>query len=191
MPRKRRLESPTGVYHWIVRGMNRRNIFHSKEDFEAFKALLLEYKSIFEIEIFHYCLMTNHAHLLLRCPTLESLAKFSHYIQRRYAYYYCKTHKLSGSVFRKGYKSICVDKDTYLLECGRYIERNPIKAGLSKTVEGYTYTSFPFYSKGQQDNLLTPSPAFLGLSNNAAERRAIYTRYVTEHRIYEEMSFKS
>ena len=92
MPRKRREESPTGVYHWIVRGMNKKDLFHEASDFLFFKSLLSTYKEIYDIKIYHYCLMTNHAHLLIWNPGLEKMAKFSQYVQRRYAYYYCKTY---------------------------------------------------------------------------------------------------
>jgi putative transposase len=127
MPRKRREESQAGVYHWIVRGMNKKDLFHDERDFRRFRELLAEYKKTYSVLIFHYCLMTNHVHLLIRADGLKALSEFSHFTQRRYAYYYCKRYRWTGSVFQRGFKSLVVDRDEYLLECGRYIERNPLK----------------------------------------------------------------
>jgi len=125
MSRKRRQESSTNTYHWICRGIHKKEIFHRPEDFKFFKSLLIEYKNLFDIHIYHYCLMTNHAHLLICSPAVQNMAKFSQLVQRRYAYYYCGSYRWIGNVFQRGYRSIPIDKDTYLLECGRYIERNP------------------------------------------------------------------
>src|SRR3989339_1345623 len=132
MPRKKREESPTGVYHWIVRGMNKRKIFHHGEDIVQFFSLMKEYQKENGILIYHYCLMTNHVHMLVWAGKMELLSRFSHYVQRRYAYYYCKKYKWTGSVFQRGYKSFVIDRDEYLLECGRYIERNPVRAKMVK-----------------------------------------------------------
>ncbi len=191
MPRRRRQLSPTGVYHWINRGVNQKRIFHKKEDYSAFFKLLKDHKEELNILIFHYCLMTNHIHMLLQAQNLEDLAKFSYYIQRRYAYYYCKTHGWKGQVFQRMYRSLPVAKDTYLLECGRYIERNPLRAGMVQNVAEYVYSSFSFYANGSKNDLLTPSPAYLGLSNDVKERQKLYQKYVLENRIYEELVDKA
>jgi putative transposase len=74
-----------------------------------------------------------------------------------------------------------------LLECGRYIERNPVRVGLVRSAEGYEYSSYHYYAEGKEDNLLTASPAYLGLSEDPKQRRRLYARHVSERRIYEEM----
>ena len=187
MPRKKREQSSTGVYHWIVRGMNKKDLFHDAQDFEYFKKLLSEYKTAYQISFFHYCLMTNHVHLLLRANDLEYLASFSHYVQRRYAYYYCGRYKWTGSVFQRGYRSFVIDRDEYMLECGRYIERNPVKAKLVEKPGDYKFTSYRYYAVGESDEMLTDSPAYMGLSSDEGLRRIIYAKRVEEHRVQEEM----
>ena len=187
MARSKRLESPTGIYHWITRGVNRKHLFHGSDDYLRFKELLFEYKTPHEIEIHHYCLMPNHVHMLLKAVNLDEMAKFSHYVLRRYTYYYCKFHGWAGSLFQKGYKSRPVDKETYLLECGRYIERNPVKAGLSSLAQDYAYSSFKFYSNHQQDDLITPSPAYLAIADDPHERARHYTEFVNQSRVIDEM----
>lgn len=156
MPRKRRQASPTGTYHWICRGIHKKDLFHRPEDYGHFKKLLKEYKESFEIVVYHYCLMKNHAHLLIYSPSLENMAKFSQLVQRRYAYYYCGKYHWIGNVFQRGYRSFLVDKDSYLLECGRYIERNPVKAHIVQDPTSYPYSSFLHYAMGIPDPVQNP-----------------------------------
>ena len=108
-------------------------------------------------------------------------------VQRRYAYYYCKMHKWRGQLFQRMYKSLPVEEDGYLLECGRYIERNPIRANLVKKPEEYLYSSYSFYAVGRESDLLTPSPGFLGMAEDEYRRRELYRDYVSEGRIYESL----
>jgi putative transposase len=167
--------------------MNKKVLFHEPEDFRHFRSLLIEYRNAHLQGVYRYCFMTNHAHLLIKAPRPEELSKFSHYVQRRYAYYYCGKYKWTGSVFQRGYRSMVIDRDEYLLECGRYIERNPLKAGLVKAPEMYPYTSYRYYTMGEADDLVTESPAYLGLSVVAEERRTMYSGYVKQVRIQDEM----
>lgn len=132
--------------------------------------------------------MTNHTHLALKADELSALSTFGHFVQRRYAYYYCKTYRWSGQVFQGRYKSLPVEDDRYLLECGRYIERNPLKAGLAKEPTDYPYSSHTFYAQGLKNHLITPSPAYLGLDKSEDRRRALYSTYVCETRPQEEFA---
>ena len=125
MPRKRRKPSATGYYHWICRGIHRKDLFHRSSEYHVFRTLLKEYRDTYEIKIHHYCFMKNHVHLLIYSPSLDGMAKFSQIVQRRYAYYYCGAHGWVGNVFQRGYRSMPIDSEAYLLECGRYIERRP------------------------------------------------------------------
>ena len=185
MPRKPRLYSPTGVYHWINRGVNQKHLFHFKNDYQYFLGLLKEHKADRGVEIYHYCLMPNHIHLLLKCHDRDALSCFSQMVQRRYAYYYCKTHKWRGQVFQRMYKSLPVEDDNYLLECGRYVERNPVRANLVTRPDEYPYSSYLFYVSGQESNFLTASPSYLELAEEKSQRRSMYRDYVSEPRIYE------
>ncbi len=91
MPRKKRIESPSGIYHWIARGVNRKKLFRHRKDYGYFLSLAADHAVKYEIKIFHYCLMTNHVHLLIHAYSLPSLIAFSHYLKRLYAYYQSKT----------------------------------------------------------------------------------------------------
>ena len=188
MPRRKRIPSPTGVYHWINRGVNQKKIFHVNKDYDFFLGLLAEHKDPLGIQIYHYCLMSNHVHLLLWADSPQVLAAFSQYVQRRYAYYYCKVYHWKGQVFQRMYKSLPIDKDTYLLECGRYIERNPLRAHMVERVEQYPYSSYFYYNTQPPSNsVITPSPAYLGLSDFQEERQELYANYVSSGRAYEDL----
>jgi putative transposase len=187
MPRKKRLASPIGIYHWIVRGMNRKTLFHSDEDFEHFKGLLSDIGQSHKVMTHHYCLMTNHVHLLIICDALGDMARFSQLLQRKYAYYYCRRYHWRGSVFQRGYKSISIDREAYLLECARYIERNPLKGLLAVHPADYRHSSFGYYATGRPDGIVTDSPAFLALNDDVDSRRRLYAEYVCQNRLQEEM----
>ncbi|MCG3177143.1 MAG: hypothetical protein MOGMAGMI_02110 [Candidatus Omnitrophica bacterium] len=182
MPRKPRQISPSGVYHFMVRGVNKKKIFHSKNDCEAYLGFVKQYSEMYDIQVYHYCIMENHAHFILRATELRLLSKLAHSVQRRYAYYYCKRYAWSEQVFRRNFASIPIDTDSYLLECGRYIERNPVDAKIVSEVGDYLYSSYLFYAEGKPNALLTESPAYLALSDRRSHRQTIYRAYVTIER---------
>ena len=182
MSRAQRQPSPTGIYHWITRGIHRKKIFHDDSDFKSILGILSELKTKYSIKIYHYCVMDNHVHVLLFSESLENLASFSHFLARRYVYYYCQKYKWIGAVFQGRYKIHPVNDERYLLECGRYIERNPIPAGIALHPEEYPYTSFGYYNGVTTDTLIDPSPAFLKLDDRDEVRRKAYEIYVKINR---------
>ena len=186
MPRQTRKASSTFVYHWIVRGVNKKSLFHWPADYFHYLRLLEEYKRRFNIRVYHYCLMSNHTHLILHSKDLASLSSFSHYVQRCYAYFYKTRHKWEGQVFQRSFRSFPVEDDRYLLECGRYVERNPVQAGLAAKAEDYSYSSFAFYAFSKKDPIVDASPAYLGLSNSEATRNIVYSNYVNANREHEQ-----
>lgn len=182
MPRKPRQASAAGVYHFINRGVNKKKIFHHAKDYDFYLGLLKEYCERLNVQIYHYCIMSNHVHLILRADDLESLSKFGHFTHRRYAYYYCKTYHWSEQVFRRNFMSVPISDDSYLMECGRYIERNPVDAKLVERLADYPYSSYLFYAEGKESGLLTESPVYQNFGSNLVERRAAYKFYVYQER---------
>ena len=187
MPRKPRQSSDAGVYHFINRGVNKKQLFHKDQDYKHYLKLMAEYSRALEVQIYHYCLMNNHTHILLKSPDIESLSRFGHFIQRCYAYYYCKTYHWAEQVFRKRFVSIPIDKSSYLLECGRYIERNPVRAKVVDNLKDFSYSSFAYYGLGNEDLLITPDPLYLDLGSSQKQRIMAYKDYVTADRPYEEI----
>jgi REP element-mobilizing transposase RayT len=142
-----RKKSKTGIYHVIMRGINRQNIFEDDEDYERFIETLRSYKAISEYEVYAYCLMGNHFHLLLKVGK-ENLELVIKRIAGSYVYWYNLKYRRSGHLFQDRYKSEAVEDDSYLLTVIRYIHQNPIKAGLCKCISDYEYSSYGDYVAG-------------------------------------------
>lgn len=187
MPRKPRQASPTGVYHFINRGVNKKKLFHTDGDYQYYLGLLKEHSNLLGIQIHHYCLMSNHTHLLLKAEDISLLSKFGHFVQRKYAYYYCKNHSWSEQVFRKRFISLVIDKDAYFLECGRYIERNPLRAKLVKELKEYPYSSYSYYAHQKPNDVLTQNPFYEDMGKTDEARVDAYQAYLTQDRPYEDM----
>jgi len=188
MPRNKRIENPSGVYHWIARGVNRKKLFRQFKDYDHFLFLVADNASKFKIKIFHYCFMTNHVHMLIHAEDLKSLIDFSHYLKRLYAYYQSKTYKVTGATFERMYRSKPVRDDIYLLECARYIDRNPLRANMIKHLGEYEFSSYLTYAQGSENKLITLSPAYLALASSESERRRLYVNYVSQSRPQEEFA---
>ncbi len=182
MPRNPREISPHGVYHFINRGVHKKQLFHSPADYKRFLDLIDEYVRKLEIQIYHYCLMPNHAHFLLKAEEISKLSRLAHSVQRGYAHFYRKIYNWPGQVFQRCFMSKPIHDDAYLLECGRYIERNPLTARLVEQLEIYPYSSYGFYAYGEPNRLVTSTPIYEDFSSNIIERRAAYRLYILQSR---------
>ena len=146
MSRQARTKSSTGIYHVILRGINRQDIFEDNEDFLRFIETLSRYKEICEYELYGYCLMSNHIHLLIK-EGKEPISQIMKRIGTSYVYWYNKKYDRIGHLFQDRYKSEMVEDDTYLLVVLRYIHRNPVKAGIVSKMDQYEYHSYANYFK--------------------------------------------
>lgn len=187
MPRIGRVIYDNAVYHILNRGHDRRKLFPSPTDFKTFKEIITRYKQKYQFDIYHYCLMLNHFHLLLKIANGADLPVLMKGICQSYSFHYKRHYKLSGYLFQNRYKSIPILKDSYLMECGRYIERNPVRAGIVDNPSAYYWSSYHFYAKGKSDDIITPDPLYEALSAISAERRERYSEYVLAARPYEEL----
>ena len=140
MPREPRKKSSTGIYHVTNRGINKLPIFNSNREKTRFQNLLKEYKEKNDVQIYAYCIMSNHFHLLIKAD-LEELASFMARILAIYAIYYNKMHQRIGYVFEGRYRSQCIENTSYFWNCFRYIHSNPVKANMCKSIEIYKYSS--------------------------------------------------
>ena len=129
MARQARKKSNSGIYHIILRGINRQQIFEDGEDYSKFLRILEECKAISKFEIFAYCLMNNHIHLLLK-EVKEPIEQVMKRITTRFVYWYNIKYQRSGHLFQDRFKSEPVESDEYFLTVIRYIHQKPVKAGL-------------------------------------------------------------
>lgn len=144
MPRTARKKSESGIYHIIMRGINRQCIFEVEADYGKFIGTIQHYKEISGYKVYAYCLMGNHIHLLLQIGK-EPLEQVMRRICGRYVYWYNAKYERIGNLFQGRFKSEPVEDDTYFLTVIRYIHQNPIKAGLVRSIEQYKWSSFNEY----------------------------------------------
>ena len=144
MPRKSREKSDTGIYHVMLRGINGQIIFEDNEDYERLIQSIGEYKGVCEYEIYAYCLMSNHIHLLMK-EGKEDLGIVFRRIGASYVYWYNGKYSRTGHLFQDRYKSEVVENDEYFLTVLRYINQNPIKAGIEREIGRYPWSSYNEY----------------------------------------------
>jgi len=145
MPRAARIKSSTGIYHLMARGIHRQTIFSSEEDNTRFLNTLGKYCKKSFCEIYAYCLMGNHFHLLLK-EGQEPLATTIKRIGTSYVFYYNWKYNRKGHLFQDRYKSEPVEDNDYFLTVLRYIHLNPLKSGLTNDLASYPYSSYSEYT---------------------------------------------
>jgi len=128
MPRQAREKSEKGIYHIILRGINKQQIFEDEEDYFKFLDTIEKYKTTSGYKILAYCLMGNHIHLLLMTGK-ESLEKIFKRIGSSYVYWYNWKYGRAGHLFQDRFKSEPVDDEDYLFTVLKYIHQNPLKCG--------------------------------------------------------------
>lgn len=162
MPRKARESSSTGIYHAILRGMNGQDIFHDAEDKRRLLETLINYKNICGYEIYGYCLMDNHIHLLIK-EGKETISQAIKRIGLSYVYWYNLKYQRNGHLFHDRFKSEKIEDEKYLLTVLRYIHQNPIKAGIVADAGEYKWSSYSEYL--EQEGIATDIDFILGIFN--------------------------
>lgn len=144
MPRTAREKGKSGIYHIILRGINKQIIFEDDEDAERFLQTLADFKEKSGYKVYGYCLMDNHIHLLIK-EEKEELGIVLRRIGASYVYWYNWKYERIGHLFQDRYKSEAVEDERYLLTVLRYIHQNPLKAGLAKEIWQYKWSSYSEY----------------------------------------------
>jgi len=130
------------------------------DDFRFMYQCLLGAMAKHGVAVYAWVLMHNHMHLLLTPPRAESLTKAMQSVGRRYARYFNRCYHRSGSLWEGRYKSALVATDDYLISCYRYIELNPVRAGMVHKPEDYPYSSYHANALGKPDKLISTHPLF-------------------------------
>lgn len=159
MPRTARLLSISGIYHIMLRGINRQKIFFSEKDYELFLSTLSSCKKECNFEIYAYCIMPNHIHLLIGTTSdganLETIFKK---LGTKFVYWYNLNHNRVRHLFQDRFRSEPVDTSQYFRTVFRYILHNPYKAGLEITLGDYPWTNLKSYFT-DKDSLTDPNRA--------------------------------
>ena len=154
MPRTSRRISCTSIYHIVLRGINQQIIFEQKSDFIYFKKLLMDCRDKYRYDIYAYCLMNNHVHLLIHSSEIP-LEYFFKSLEVRYAYRFNGKYQRSGHLFQGRFFSIPVESESALQNTFRYIHNNPVKAGIVVRPENYPWSSCSAYYDGKNDEIVS------------------------------------
>ncbi len=172
MPRKPRIEYP-GFHHIINRGVARQDIFLKEADFEKFLEVLDESAQKYSFKVHSLCLMPNHYHLLIETKN-ENLSLLARHINSKYAQYFNREYKRVGPLWQGRFKSWYVHDEFYLDALVRYIEYNPIKAGICQNIGEYKWSTSTLllhksYAKLFESSLLHEEKLFTSLDTPLSE----------------------
>ena len=181
MARLPRLCLPGIPQHIIQRGTNRQVCFASNEDFAAYAHWLNKYAREYGVAIHAWVLMTNHVHILATPENVTGISKMMQTLGRHYVRYFNHSYRRTGTLWEGRFKSCVVDEENYLLICQRYIELNPVRAGMVATPGEYTWSSFLANGLGQPTTMWTPHPVYQRLGNSIEERTQAYRRLFDAH----------
>jgi len=151
MPRIPRKYLDTQYFHVITQGIDKRYIFDSPIDMKYYIKSMHELKNKYNINVIAYCIMNNHAHILIKCEIINDLSKYMHDLNTRYGCYYNKKYRRVGYVFRDRYKAEGIYSEHHLYKCMKYIYDNPVKAGICNKPEEYLYSNYKPMGKMEID----------------------------------------
>jgi len=174
MPRRPRITIPSVPVHLIQRGNNRQACFYAREDYQNFLQWLKEYARETECAVHSYVLMTNHVHLLVTPAKRSSAGTLMKRLGQRYVQYINRTYKRSGTLWEGRFRSCIAQQERYLLICQKYIELNPVRAGLVKHPGEYPWSSYRANAQGEESDFLSQHPLFMNLGRTCAARLAAY-----------------
>jgi REP-associated tyrosine transposase len=160
--------------HIVQRGHNRGACFLEGSGFELYLGLLNELRERFACRIHAYVLMTNHVHLLLTPDEADGASELLRRVNLRFVQAMNRRYGRSGPGWDSRFWSSVIETGRYFLACQRYIELNPVRAGLASAPDGYAWSSHRFNAYGARDPMLEPHAEYMALGGNAATRRAAY-----------------
>ncbi|MDP3694651.1 MAG: transposase [Desulfocapsaceae bacterium] len=175
MPRIARIIAPGYPHHITQRGNNRSSVFFDDEDRQTYLKLLTSYSRLHALQILAYCLMDNHVHLLAVPETETALARGIGLTNQVYTQYL--NHKLnqSGRIWQNRFFSCVVENEQYLWAVARYIELNPLKAGLAEHAEEYCWSSAKAHLTGAEDAVLGSASTWFDPSEKNAYSKFVLT----------------
>lgn len=174
MPRPPRLLLSHSYYHIMTRGNNKNIVFKKPNDYYYYLDRFADYKKELPFDLFHYSLMPNHVHLLIKTKNALAFAIFMKKINLSYFHYYKNHYNWAGHFWQGRYKSQPVGKDEYFIQCGKYIELNALRGGLIKNPEDYKFSSYRYYAYGERNNLITEDMFYNELDDNKTQRQQAY-----------------
>ena len=166
------------IYHAINRGNNRQAVFFEDADYRAFLAALGQTQLRYPFRLFGYCLMTNHFHLLLQPEAGQSISRILQSVTVAHTWRCHRTHASLGHVWQGRFKSPVIQDDAHSLVVLRYIECNPLRAGMVTNLSDYPWSSYAAHGLGRADTLLTDLPYWSERDRTESARQAYWRKWV-------------
>ncbi|WP_458735130.1 transposase [Zobellella taiwanensis] len=174
MPRRKRCYLAGVPSHVVQRGNNRQPCFFCDEDRGFYIKVLGEVLERFEVALHAYVLMTNHVHLLMTPASEQGISRVMQCLGRSYVGYVNQRYRRTGTLWEGRHKASLIDTEPYLLNCQRYIELNPVRAGMAEQPGQYHWSSYQANARGKPVACLTPHEVYLRLGNTPAARQQAY-----------------
>jgi len=176
MPRRPRSITANTPVHIVQRGINRRLCFRQPTDFRSYLAALRETSGDYGVSIYAYVLMTNHVHILATPGHEGAVSRMMQQLGRKYVSYFNKAHSRTGTLWEGRFRSSVVNDERYLFACYRYIELNPVRAGLVRSAREYRWSIYRANAMNLSDGLVRASPEWLALGKCNSERSRRYRK---------------
>jgi putative transposase len=160
--------------HVVQRGNNRAACFRAKSDCQAYLRFLHQLSEKRACAVHAYCLMTNHVHLLITPATTDGCADLMRDLGQRYVQYFNRAYERTGTLWEGRFRSCVAESARYVLACYRYIELNPVRAGIVMHPRDYAWSSYQANADGRHNPIVTAHPEYGSLSSDPASRRAAY-----------------
>ena len=174
MARHPRLNLAGVPQHVVQRGNNRRPTFFTEGDFRAYLDYLHEAAEAHGCDVHAFVLMTNHVHLLMTPLETDSISRAMQALGRRYVRYVNRARERSGTLWEGRYKATLVDGQRYFLACCRYIEMNPVRAGIVSNPAAYKWSSYRTHALGHVDPIVREHPEYTALGSSVSARASAY-----------------
>ncbi len=176
MARLPRFVLPGYPQHVIQRGINRQPILVDEADYWFLWEKLSTAAGRFHCDVHAYCLMPNHFHLLLTPWQEDGIGKLMQFVGRYYVQYFNRRYDRSGTLWEGRYRATLLDPIAYLIPCSRYVELNPVRAGLVSDHADYDWSSYSCNATGREDALITPHPQYMSLGRTSKARHTTYRK---------------
>lgn len=177
MARLPRVVLPGQPLHVIQRGNNRSTIFFAEGDYRFYLECVQDACVRWECGVHAYVLMTNYVHLLLTPQYEDGVSRMMQSVGRRYVQYVNDQYRRTGTLWEGRFKSALIDTERYLLRCYRYIELNPVRAGMVVHPSDYEWSSYRHHGEGCEDRLIQDHPLYLSLGKSREDRAQAYREF--------------
>lgn len=176
MPRRLRISVPDVAVHIIQRGNNRSACFFRDSDYLYYLLQLRTLAGEIGCSIHAYCLMTNHVHLLLTPHSPQACTTLMKHLSQRHAQYINRAYQRTGSLWDGRFRSCLTESPRYVLACYRYIELNPVRAGMVDAPGRYPWSSHATNAQGARSDLVVPHPEYSALGAQPSSRQSAYAQ---------------